>query len=971
MNVMNHMKKIRTALAALLCLLAAAAASAKDPMRQHTLPNGLSLFIAENHSVPLVYIEVAVRCGAFTQEPETAGLFHLYEHMMFKGNALYEDAAAVQRALSDMGVASWNGSTGLECVNYYFTVPSDQLEKGLAFWNSAIRFPLLDAAELEAEKKVVIAEIQGNQSDPGRVFSSARDLLLFPDAPWKMDPAGSVEAVAGATAEALLEIQRKYYTPDNAAVFVGGDIDPEEARRLVSELFGSWEDGAERSKSGGGFRHAAAPLKRPELRVMPSAQVSPQLAHIRVDYRGPDAEYERNDTYAADMLVGILNDPDGTFKRTFAEDPLLLPPGSDYIWSGYATRRQCGVLSFGTAVLNPAQDLPERALYFSEKLPSLLSAIASSESQEAMAAVCRRISDDKTYAGETAQGLLNELRFWWVCADADYSRTYLENMADVSSEQLSDFVRRYVAGTQAAAPELPLPRKKAARPDAPQPLVTVLVNPAVYESSRAAFEAAGFSEITKEDAFWWKRSPEQPAPSSGEERLPEPDEWISPELALYRLSNGIPVYVRTGLDTAVADTHIVVSGGVRCLSPETSGLEDALFTMMTMGSERFSYPELQSYTYRTQGGISSSSSRAGSVIGTACIASYFDGTLERLLDGFLHPAFGKSEYELLMKKYEQDIQQMQNDPDSLLLYCAEQSIYEGHPYAAAVSVTPDSIGQITVDAMRRLHAEILDARRISVVAAGRLDVPALLETLEAALGTIPNGTIPLPSGAIPEVRPSGAPLVRTSPAADGTGYAMRAFASPPVFDDDYVPACIAADIFSDILFAVVREKYGACYTPGSMVFSSAAPFGIEYLNRISNLTDFAAYMEEARGIMASGSTIRGRVREIHGGNPEELAEGSDSGAGFELEPISDRLPGYINSYINRKYASQASTSGVALRICTSLLQFGDALSADALCERAREATADDIARVFQKYWIDGGSRWFAVVGEEDADIVSF
>ena len=115
------------------------------------LENGLEVFVLENHTVPLVYVEIAVKCGAFTQEEETSGLFHLYEHLMFKGNSKYKSAQEVNKALNDLGTASWNGTTGLECVNYYFTIPKDQLKEGLEFWSSAIRNPLLDKKELERE----------------------------------------------------------------------------------------------------------------------------------------------------------------------------------------------------------------------------------------------------------------------------------------------------------------------------------------------------------------------------------------------------------------------------------------------------------------------------------------------------------------------------------------------------------------------------------------------------------------------------------------------------------------------------------------------------------------------------------------------------------------------------------------------------------------------------------------------------
>ena len=114
-------------------------------------------------------------------------------------------------------------------------------------------------------------------------------------------------------------------------------------------------------------------------------------------------------------------------------------------------------------------------------------------------------------------------------------------------------------------------------------------------------------------------------------------------------------------------------------------------------------------------------------------------------------------------------------------------------------------------------------------------------------------------------------------------------------------------------------------------------------------------MDEARGIMERGVVISGR----------------DADGQYVFEPLEDRLEGYINSYINRKFASQATTGGIAGRMCASLLQFGDVFSADALTGIAQKTTADDILRVFKKYWVDGSSRWFAVVSPEDEERIKF
>ena len=91
---------------------------------RYKLDNGLELFVAENNSAPLAYIEIAVRAGAVTQTPQNAGLFHLYEHMMFKGNEKYADQDAFTNAANEMGRIDENGTTGVDRVNYYFTIPA-------------------------------------------------------------------------------------------------------------------------------------------------------------------------------------------------------------------------------------------------------------------------------------------------------------------------------------------------------------------------------------------------------------------------------------------------------------------------------------------------------------------------------------------------------------------------------------------------------------------------------------------------------------------------------------------------------------------------------------------------------------------------------------------------------------------------------------------------------------------------------
>ena len=117
-------------------------AQADLPIRDTVLANGLHIIVVENHSVPLVTVELDVKNGAYTQTPEYEGLAHLYEHMFFKANKTIPSQEKYMQRLRQLG-ASWNGGTSDEQVNYFFTVGVDSTRAALQFMEDAARYPLL------------------------------------------------------------------------------------------------------------------------------------------------------------------------------------------------------------------------------------------------------------------------------------------------------------------------------------------------------------------------------------------------------------------------------------------------------------------------------------------------------------------------------------------------------------------------------------------------------------------------------------------------------------------------------------------------------------------------------------------------------------------------------------------------------------------------------------------------------------
>ena len=129
------------------------------------LKNGLEVLVIEDKTVPLITVEVCVKNGSYTEDPDYNGLSHLYEHMFFKANKDLPSQEAFLNRINELGIR-FNGTTSNERVNYYFTLNKKFLVEGLTFMNSAIRYPLFDEKEMKNENPVVDGEFQRAESNP-------------------------------------------------------------------------------------------------------------------------------------------------------------------------------------------------------------------------------------------------------------------------------------------------------------------------------------------------------------------------------------------------------------------------------------------------------------------------------------------------------------------------------------------------------------------------------------------------------------------------------------------------------------------------------------------------------------------------------------------------------------------------------------------------------------------------------------
>jgi zinc protease len=220
------------------------------PYEKYVLPNGLTLIVHEDHSDPIVQVDVTYHVGSAREQIGKSGFAHFFEHMMFQGSDHVKDEEHF-KMVTDAG-GTLNGSTNRDRTNYYETVPANQLEKML--WLEADRMGfLLDAVtqkKFEVQRATVKNERGQNYDNrPYGLVSEVAAKNLYPYGhPYSWLTIGYIEDLNRVDVNDLKNFFLRWYGPNNATVSVGGDVKTAEVVKLVEKYFGSIPRGPEVQK---------------------------------------------------------------------------------------------------------------------------------------------------------------------------------------------------------------------------------------------------------------------------------------------------------------------------------------------------------------------------------------------------------------------------------------------------------------------------------------------------------------------------------------------------------------------------------------------------------------------------------------------------------------------------------------------------------------------------------------------------
>ena len=228
-------------------LMAQAAAPLQLPYTQFTLPNGLHVILHEDHSTPVVSVNVWYHVGSAREKAGRTGFAHLFEHLMFTGSGHVAEGEFDTRLEAAGG--NNNGSTENDRTNYVIDLPSNALELALFLESDRMGFLVDSMSQARLDQQRDVVKNERRQSLENRPYGVAEGQvlteLLYPEGhPYHWPIVGYMDDLTAASYDDVVAFFKTYYAPGNASLVLAGDLDPVKTRAMVEHWFGDVKAGA-------------------------------------------------------------------------------------------------------------------------------------------------------------------------------------------------------------------------------------------------------------------------------------------------------------------------------------------------------------------------------------------------------------------------------------------------------------------------------------------------------------------------------------------------------------------------------------------------------------------------------------------------------------------------------------------------------------------------------------------------------
>lgn len=655
--------------------------------QKFVLDNGLTLIVHEDHSVPIVGVNMWYHVGSRNEQRGKTGFAHLFEHFFFNGSENHP--SGFREAMDDIGANNRNGTTNTDRTNFFEDVPVSALERTLFLEADRMGFlrNYISKEMLERERGVVKNEKRQGENQPyGTVFSNIFGKIYPYSHPYSWSTIGSMEDLNAASLEDIKEWYATYYGPNNAVISLAGDITPARAFELVNKYFGDIKPGP--------------PLPRLE-RWIPTLDRNirdemqdrvPQARIYRV-YMAPtwrDKEIQHLGLFA-DILTGSKS---ARLTKRLVYEKELATNVSAFVNDGELSSTLFFILTVKPGV-DPAEAEREMSAVIAETLDKGVTAEELQRAQSRNLAGFLRGTERLGGFGGRSDILAESETYG---GSPDFYLKRLEWMANATAADVSGTAKKWLNANSYTMTVRPFDRLNAGKTMVDRSKV-----PALDKAPDISF----------------------------------------PKVQRAALKNGLKVILLERHSAPIVNIALAVDAGAASDSAAKAGLATLALGLMDEGTKSRDAFQIVNELDSLGARLSTGTSLDQSFVRLQSTASNLKPSLGIMADVVLNPSFPNAQFLIQKQNRLAQIAQEKASPNALAFRIMPSILYgTDHSYGKPGSGTEETVQSISREDLAKWHSDWFKPGSSTVIVTGDTTLAEVVPMLEEAFGGWKTGTAP-------------------------------------------------------------------------------------------------------------------------------------------------------------------------------------------------------------------------------------
>lgn len=687
------------------------------PYKKYKMDNGLTVILHEDHSDPIVYVDVTYHVGSGRELPGRSGFAHFFEHMMFQGSDNVGDEEHFKIVTESGG--QLNGTTNRDRTNYFETMPSNQLETAL--WLEADRMGFfLDAVtvpKFEVQRATVKNERGQNYDNrPYGLVSEKMGEIMYPFGhPYSWTTIGYIDDLNAATLDDLKNFFLRWYGPNNATLTIAGDLDPEQALKWVAKYFGNIPMGP------------AVSDPKPNVPVLKSNQYisyedNVKLPMLRMAWPTVPqySEEEASLDALADALAGSKTSP---FYQKFIKGQIAL---------NAAIYHPCSELSGNLELIlvpYPGKTLAEMEKLVQETLKEFND--KGGISQEELDRFKSKIEADNINELQSVRGKGAKLAaFQTFEGNPNLIAAEMKKYRDLTVDKVNAVFKKYMLNKPYAAVSV-VPKGQTALVAAPDNAKRP-ETPAGFKNDISEYQNLKY--VKGKDDFDRKKRPA----AGANPVVKVPEFWNS------TLPNGLQTIGTSYNEIPVTNLTLYVKAGQIRETEDKAGLAALTASLMGESTENYTAEAIGAELEKLGSSIDIYSDREDIVVSVTSLNKNLDRTLELMKEMIFKPKFSEEEFKRLVDEQKQSVKNRPTQAAALASDIFRRVMLPTGAAGLPEIGTDKSVSAITLDDVKAYYKKWFTPDQAQMTVVGNLTA-ADLKTKLAFLGSWAKGNTAAPA----------------------------------------------------------------------------------------------------------------------------------------------------------------------------------------------------------------------------------